>query len=191
MNERPNNDQQQDHSKYLERYALLIGKLVVNFQGLELLLRTFLQEQPGTQRPRLPQGETIFSPPLGSIVDLCPLTDWDTLGMLIDKYNAIAEGKGWPKLDSSLVGIRDALAHGRIAAFEFGKPPHLFKYSKPLKGNSAKVKVTFNETLDEAWFSKQVTAVNAAMQAVYGRLSDSIRTVGGTNRPLTVVLTNS
>jgi hypothetical protein len=83
MNERPNNDQQKDHSKYLERYALLIGKLVVNFQGLELLLRTFLQEQPGAQRPRLSQGETIFSPPVGSIVDLCPLTDWDTLGMLI------------------------------------------------------------------------------------------------------------
>lgn len=168
-----NKDQDQEHQAFLERYALLVGKLVINLQGLELLLRTFLQEQPGADPTGLPADQHIFSPTVGSILNLCPLTNWDTLGELIGKYNAIAEAKSRPTLDPTLVDIRDALAHGRIAALEFGTPTRLIKYSKPLKPHKKTVQVTFSALLNEDWFSKQVVRVSAAMQTVDGALSVS------------------
>jgi hypothetical protein len=161
-------EQDRDHRKYLDRYALLVGKLVINLQSLEFLLRAFLQAQPGAEPIGLPQGQNILSTPVGSIVNLCPTTNWDTLGELIKKYNAIAEAKSLPKLDPTLVDIRDALAHGRIATLEFGKPTRLIKYSKPLKPHKTTVQVTFNALLDEDWFSKQVADIGAAMAMVYG-----------------------
>jgi hypothetical protein len=156
------------YGEYLKEYAFRIGSLVINLQGLEFYLRAFLQARLDAELLGLAPGEHIYSPVVGSVVNLSPLTNWDTLGELIGKCNATAEAENRPKLDPALVDIRDALAHGRIAALTPGKPTRLIKYSKPLKPHKTTVQVTFNSLLDEDWFKEQKGRVIVALETIHG-----------------------
>jgi len=54
--------------------------------------------------------------------------------------------KGRDLIDRSIVDIRDAIAHGRVAADEEGGQLRLLKFSKPKDGF---VEITFYTLLDE------------------------------------------
>jgi hypothetical protein len=128
----------------LEQHTLESGKLLVNFQSLEFLIRCFLCEEykepieipePGAKRVR----ET-------------HLTNFDSLGTLIDKYNALVS-INHPDyvIDRSIVDIRDGLAHGRVIAKVPNPPLRIFKFNKPSNGF---VNLTFDQMLDDDWFNK-------------------------------------
>jgi hypothetical protein len=157
-----------EHEEFLRRYAFNIGSLISNFQGLELLLRGFLQDQADAAPTGLPPGQNFYSTPVGSTLPVCPLTNYDTLGKLIKKFNEIADAQGKPKVDPALVEIRDALAHGRIAALDEGQPMRLIKYSRPLETEKTTVRVTFNAELNDSWFGDQRRRVISAMETVRG-----------------------
>ena len=75
------------------------------------------------------------------------------LGVLIDKFNVEMKNRTQPELQkSALVELRDALAHGRIAATSPSGPPRLIKFDRPQNG---RVRVTYNDELNEAWFKRQ------------------------------------
>jgi hypothetical protein len=156
-----------EEEEFLRRYAFLVGSLVINFQSLELLLRGFLQDQPGAEPLGLPPGQDFYSSPEGSVVALCPLTNHDSLDKLIEKYNRIAHAQGKPKVDPKLVEVRDALAHGRNSATTEGVPMRSIKFSAPLHPDKKTVRVSFNAVLDEKWFKEQKARVVAALFTVH------------------------
>ena|SRR5689334_257344 len=151
----------------LNQHARHLGSLVANFQTLEFLLRAFLQQLPGARPLGIPQGQDIYSSPVGSELHESELTSYESLGQLIDKYNDEAERRASPKIDRTLVDVRDALAHGRVSAEAPNTDLRLLKFDKPMNG---RVKVVFNEVLSEHWFSLQKRRVLDAILAVHNSM---------------------
>lgn len=154
----------------LAAYATQVGKLVINFQSLELVLRAFLQSQPDAEPLGLAQEKDYYACAVGSVVALCPLTNRDSLQDLIRKYNRIAWLHSGQRLDPKLAEIRDALAHGRNLATMADGSMRSIIYSKPINPDKKTVKVTFNEILDDDWFGEQVIRVGEAVTTVYEAL---------------------
>jgi len=127
----------------LEEHTLELGKLQINFHSLELLLRLFLTET---------NGEEIKIPTIGQTsIELTHLTNYDSLGQLITKYNNLTNKTPNFQIDPLIVNIRDAIAHGRLISLIEAPPLRLFKFDKPKDGL---VNLTFDETLDRSWFDK-------------------------------------
>lgn len=131
----------------LNEYALKIGKIVVNRQSLELCLRLFLSyfnNEPSFSIDAYKKGDDV---PLNS------LTNYDTLGTLIEKYNNVVN----VKIDKSVVDVRDMIAHGRIMSDHPKGPFSLYKYSKP-KGNN-KVEVTQAVVIGDTWLNDKINLI--------------------------------
>ena len=142
-----------------------LGALVANLQTLEFYLRAVLSELPGSAPCGLAPGQNIYDLTVGDELACCPMTDFDTLRELIKKYNRVAVVRGWHQVDTSLVEIRDALAHGRIAyPTDDHQYAHLMKFSKP--DEEGKVYMTFNDEMSTEWFEKHIKRTAAAHQAV-------------------------
>lgn len=146
-----------------DKHAFYLGKLLVNFQSLEFTLRTYLQNQPDARPFGLPHGTDIYLCPVGTELPENEFTSYDALGLLIKKYNDKMRAKGSALIDDTLVELRDALAHGRVAAKGDLDNNHLLKFSKPVEG---KIRVTFNQEMSVAWFKEQYMRVNGALHAV-------------------------
>ena len=100
----------------------------------------------------------------GEIVAENAFTNYDSLNKLIDKYNQIPKiSSAGLNIDRTIIGIREAIAHGRV----FGKTPtppqSLLKFSKP-KNNL--VRVTFSVQLTKEWFNEQLPRVQRAILTV-------------------------
>src|SRR5216117_3606119 len=97
----------------LEEHARLVGRLVGNLDSLEFALRAYLYEKADPPHTPLPAGHTLDSLKIGDAVPINAMTDYSSLGELIDRYNRLVE-RSSPGLqvDRSLVSLRDALAHG-------------------------------------------------------------------------------
>jgi len=126
-----------------------LGDLQSKFLSLEFYLRTFLFQHGGT-----PAMQNFDSISVGDLVDENAFTSWDSLGILIDKYNQVVQRKD-PALVISrgVVEIRDALAHGRVYRRSVKDPPRLLKFSRVDK-TTQKVKTEFAETLTPPTLSK-------------------------------------
>lgn len=148
-------------------YYARLGKLVSNLQSLEFILRAYLQQLPNSRPFGIPEGEDIYQYPVGSELPLNEITNWDTLGQLIDKHNQWAVNQGEEKIDKSIVVIRDALAHGRVSASSPDDSLRLLKFSR--KFNS-KVRVEFNEVLSLEYFNQQINCVSKAIMMVNAKL---------------------
>jgi hypothetical protein len=100
---------------YLDAHACALGRLVGNFQSLELVIRTFLysRRDPPHRGFRFRKSMSHLKP--GDEVPGNAYTSFDTLGQLIGRFNRIA-AKRFPAMaiDPSIVTVRDALAHGRV-----------------------------------------------------------------------------
>jgi hypothetical protein len=147
----------------LDEHAKHLGGLLANFQSLEFIIRSFLQELPTARQFGIPYGEDIYSFPVGTEIPENEITSYDSLGILIKKFNTSVKQKGLTEIDTSLVEIRDALAHGRISAPEIGEQLRLIKFSKPQNG---KVQITFSEAMTEDWFKFNKKRVRDSIQIV-------------------------
>ncbi|UVK96093.1 hypothetical protein LOY49_12450 [Pseudomonas atacamensis] len=153
----------------IEDYAQAIGKIVANLQGLELLIRSFLHDtldaQNGAHQQPFPLDVAV-----GIELPADHLTNYDTLGKLIDKYNEVN-----PPINKYLVDLRDALAHGRVLGEIESSHYRLLKFSKPVNG---RVKVTHNEELTEEWLKSRLEMTYTAIKEVVYR-SSALRKPGG------------
>jgi hypothetical protein len=146
----------------LAKYATLTGRLLVSFQCLEFALRSFLYGRGDPPHDPLPPGTDLNTMTFGDIVPENAMTRWDSLTRLIKRYNRAIDD---PHLavDLSLVELRDALAHGRIAA-SFSSPNlTLIKFTRPYAG---RVEVGYREELTPEWLASQIQRVLAACEKV-------------------------
>ena len=135
-----------------ETFAL-VGAIVTHLQSLEFVLRRILYECAGLDRPGVHDDLTRLKK--GDRVALDPITNYDTLGEVIDKVNALLASRGLPeRIDKSLVALRDAIAHGRALADHPG-PFTLIKFSKPPKPSHGKVTVEFTQVMTVEWLREQ------------------------------------
>lgn len=125
-----------------------MGALQTKFFTLEYELRTFL-----FRNEDLPFMRDFDSIAEGDELDANPFTNRDSLGPLIDKYNAVVKHRD-PELvvDRRVVDIRDAIAHGRVYRRSVEGQLRLLKFSKV--GKDGKVRAEFVETLDRAALGK-------------------------------------
>jgi len=137
-----------------QEYAFLLGRIHGNLLSLELCLRAVLchahkepMDLPSPQQQQ-PIQETY-------------LTNFDTLGQLIKKYNTLVASTH--KVDGYIVILRDALAHGRIIAPTPSTPYRLFKFTKPEKGM---VKVAFDQVIDKQWLVDQDTFIKSSIEKI-------------------------
>jgi len=140
-------------------YVMKLGKILGNLHSLEALLRVFLANLD--ERDALAPGQTFDNLKVGDSVAESPFTNWDTLGALIRKYNAIVQDSH--RVDGSLVDLRDALAHGRFWSGSNSFPLQLLRFSRPEKGRTT---VTWSQTIDDEWLDLQIRRVFEAVTKV-------------------------
>lgn len=143
----------------LEEYTFGLGKLIVNLHSLEFALRAFLWNRQGGSSwkflDNLQEGNTVSEN---------AFTNYDTLKELIAKYNNLVTSVSSDLcVDSQLVKLRDALAHGRVASNTPQPPLRLLKFDKPSRGT---VKVTHSVLVDENWLAAQTTRVRVEMEKI-------------------------
>jgi hypothetical protein len=127
----------------------------------------FCKNLPNARPIGIPYGEDFYSFPIDHELPESDLTNYDSLGQLIDKYNAVVFTQESVGIDRGLVEIRDALAHGRVSAEVTSDTLRLIKFSKPKNGL---VRVTFNALLSEEWFAEQKRrSVEALREVVRSR----------------------
>jgi hypothetical protein len=136
----------------------LMGTLIVNLQSLEFALRGFLYNcEIGWANKS--GADFLGNIEEGQQLEENAFTNYDTLAKLIEKYNSSIRSRD-PSLevDSNIVRIRDALAHGRIASDspDPSEPNKLVKYDRPKDGY---VRVTDCCTLTKEWFDQNIHLV--------------------------------
>ena len=144
-----------------EEHPINLGKLLVNFHGLEFALRAFLMNTEITSSGSFLQSINLYNMNEGDVVPENAFTNYDSLSQLITKYNNYPKIKsGGLTIDESLVDVRDAIAHGRIAGMKPLPPFKLLKFDKP---KNKQVKVTFSALLTKEWFYIEMTKVQEAV----------------------------
>ncbi len=131
------------------------------------LIRAFLHKLPTATPLGVPHGTDIWTLPVGTELPVSEITDYDSLDRLIQRFNVETTNRNLgPVIGRDLVDIRDALAHGRVAANS--KDPtstmRLLKFGKPVRG---RVRITFSEPLNYEWLTKTVSRVEATTRVVH------------------------
>jgi len=143
-----------------EQHPLNLGKLLVNFQSLEFVLRAFLLKVENSLEKSFHQSQNLLELNEGAEVPENAFTNYDTLGQLIDKYNSHPKVKSLGlTIDRSVIDIRDAISHGRVLSLKPTPPFNLLKFDRP---QNNRTKVTFNILLTREWFSEQLPRVQRA-----------------------------
>jgi len=140
-----------------EDHLIGVGKIVGNLLALERLIRIFLCRAAG-EKLEYPTESTEQLPETH-------LTNYDALGDLIDEHNAgLSEAEHEYRVDSAVVEVRDALAHGRASSKHQGFPLTLCKFGRP--DSSKMVPVEFFAVLDQARFDAQRASISVQIDAV-------------------------
>lgn len=71
----------------LHEHARLLGRLVANLQSLEFVLRAHLYAQSSAPHVPFAAGQSLDSLNVDEVVGENALTDYSSLGQLIDRYN--------------------------------------------------------------------------------------------------------
>lgn len=126
-----------------------VGKLIANLQSLEFIMRIFLCEITSNSSSTCKLD--FFNYNVGDIVDENPFTNYDSLNKVIKKVNNTLSEKGYAEqIDSSIVQIRDAFAHGSVLSNSPEGPFKLFKFSKPVKCK-VKIEISFEVSMTCFW----------------------------------------
>lgn len=146
-------------------HVMRLGKIIGNLQSLETMLRMFLDRVFTSTSPRLPAGKTYFGLQPGEQVPENAFTNFDTLGQLVAKFNAVvAQRDQGLTIDESVVALRDLLAHGRIAA---DSPDEarltILKFAKPERGT---VRVTECAMMTDQWCDERNDLVHAQIEKI-------------------------
>lgn len=147
----------------LDDHALGIGQIIGNLQSLEVAIRLFLEwVEPG---PASPRWSDPFSLKQGGRLPKTALTDYASLGQLIDRYNRhIAAINLELTVDRSVVEVRDALVHGRLLAQESRRPLRLFRFSEPCGGTVEVRQVT---DVTDKWLADQRRHIADELEKVH------------------------
>ncbi len=89
------------------------------------------------------------------------MTSYDCLGKLINRYNKLALPER--KVDKSIVELRDALAHGRVASPDSSNH---FWLMKTARAPSGLVTVSFSQEMTEDWLIIQIRRLQAELRKV-------------------------
>jgi hypothetical protein len=149
--------------KTAEAHALRIGKLFSNLLSLEFSIRAYFANLPGA-KPVSPFGVSIYTNPVGSFVPESALTEFVYLSALIERFNAHQKDTDSPQIDTSIIDLRNALAHGLVSAPMEDSTMHLMKFGKAISGV---VPVTVNEAMTDQWFKAQISKAANAIGVVY------------------------
>ncbi|MCX6544817.1 MAG: hypothetical protein NTV05_10455 [Acidobacteria bacterium] len=147
-----------------EDHANGLGHLVVNLQALETAIRSYLYGRADSPHIAFAAGQRLDLLKAGDVVSVDAMTDYRNLGQLIDRFNSLV-GKSHPelRLDSSVVSLRDALAHGRVLTSDPSADFLLLKFAKPSAGSA---RVEYAQTISADWLSAQVHRVYEELQKV-------------------------
>ncbi|MFC2003537.1 hypothetical protein ACFLV4_06325 [Chloroflexota bacterium] len=139
-------------------YPINLGKLISNLHSLEVSIRTFLFIKNIGLDSSKEHAQSLRNLKVGQSVTENHFTDYDTLKTLIKIYNKeVSKFDSELIVDETIVGLRDALAHGRVFSFEPFSPMILLKFSKPNSGNTI---VEFMAIMTTEWFDKQIKRVH-------------------------------
>jgi len=140
-----------------------VGILIGNLQSLEFIARMALVAMTGSQ-----SGVDLHVLRPGQLVPEDPMTNYDQLGAVLGRFNALASSSGRLIDVQRIVDLRDQLAHGRTVAKEPAFPLTLLKFERPVRGQ---VQVSARIEMTEAWFLAQRKLVHEAIQMVGDELS--------------------
>lgn len=144
-----------------------LGRLVSNLVQLEFALRVALHLQEPEEKRMSTEVLRMVKP--GDTVPENYLTDWSTLRELITAYNANESARGGKTIDTGIVDLRDALAHGRMTASRMTSEYRLIRFSKPVAGA---VTVERVETLTLARLAQQIDWTAEAASLVFERITE-------------------
>lgn len=144
--------------KVEDRYWLALGKIVSCLHTLEILLRgalTTLEDNEALDFFNLKEGYEVGAN---------SLTDFRSLPQLIDAYNhQIANGDAQLSINRDIVKLRNALAHGRVAAKERTSYNMLVKFGPEHDGI---VTVEFAEIMTFKWMTRKREMLESAIKKV-------------------------
>jgi len=147
-----------------EQHPLNLGKLLVNFQSLEFVLRAFLWESEKDKDKDKDKEPKLYELKRGDIVAENAFTNYDSLNSLINKYNRNPKiSSTGLNIDKTITDIRDAIAHGRVSGKSPMPPQNLLKFGKP-KNNY--VRVILSVQLSKEWFNEQLARSQNAVLTV-------------------------
>jgi hypothetical protein len=135
-----------------------VGALLLNLLALEFMARDSLMCLDG----RFHDADIFGKLRPGDVVDEHHLSDYSSLGPLLNRYNASARPS--ERVDvAQLVKLRDMLAHGRVGAELSADEMSLIKFAKP-EGGKATVEAVV--VLAQPWLMNQSNFVKAAIDVV-------------------------
>jgi hypothetical protein len=131
------------------------GKLVVNMQSFETIIRGFLYNDEVAKGTASSAQIDFSKVKQGDIVLKNAFTNYDAMRDLIRKYNSDSRIMSAAlTVDEALADIRDAIAHGRLFSSDLSDTMQLLKFKRP---NKDKVGVAFSESMTKDWFRTQVS----------------------------------
>jgi hypothetical protein len=142
---------QQEHTSGL-------GEIIGNLHALEMVLRVFLSEA---------HDENTELPKAGAkTVPETYLTNFLSLGQLIELYNdSLTSDERSYAIDTAVVDVRDAIAHGRLLSPTRGYPLTLYKFGKPTNKVAPVERV---DVISEGWVKEKRELVYQQVGKVAG-----------------------
>jgi len=154
-------------------YPVYIGQIEVNLRSLDVLLRTFISIEEKTLERTIEFAKNLRELKNDQEVDENAFTKPYSFTQLVVEYNK--KVKSSPlydglKIDYSLIGFRNALAHG-LAFYKEQFPPFtkmfLVKFSDAIYyENTNKIKVEFQKDMTFGWLSKKRNWVQGEYEKV-------------------------
>jgi len=146
------------------KHAEYLGRLITNLHTLETSIRDFLLTAAEGLKSSTEHAQNLRNLRVGQSVPLNPFTNYDDLRTLIIKYNeSVKTISNEFIIDENIVNLRDAIAHGRVFAFEPSYPLVLLKFSMP---KEKQVRVEFNATMTSEWFDTNIKRTKIELSKV-------------------------
>ena len=151
-----------------DQHPLNLGKLLVNLQSIEFVIRAFLLKTEELSGSPFIKFKDLNELSEGDEVPENAFTNYDNLRQLIEKYNDNPKIRAAGLcIDKNLVDIRDAISHGRVSALIPSPPFRLLIFEKP-ENNRTKVK--FSILLTQEWYNQQLAYTQKASITVWQAL---------------------
>ena len=145
-------------------YIEAVGKIIVNLQSLEFLLRAFLYNNQNQPHNPIQPGGDFYNFQIGDVVPENAFTSYDSLGQLIARYNNhIKQTNSDLQVDGTIVELRDAFAHGRISDPDTDDIFSLVKFSRPQQGQ---ITVTYLARMTREWLTRENLRVITELEKV-------------------------
>jgi hypothetical protein len=125
-----------------DNYQRALGKVIGNLHSLEMLLRLFLHNVDSERYGFTPPEVNLDKIKAGDIVGENYLSNYDSLGKLVHRYNKLVDSKNATELrvDEVVIELRDALGHGRILGQQPAPPFRLYRFGRPSGNHKVRVR---------------------------------------------------